>query len=78
MSVQITIRDVPNAVRDELAARAALQGKSMQEYLRAELERMAARPPVEKVLERIRERTATAGARLSPGEILTHRDADRR
>ena len=58
MNVQITIRDVPGAVRDELAARAALQGKSMQEYLRAELERLAARPPVEKVLERIRERKA--------------------
>jgi antitoxin FitA len=76
MSVQITIRDVPDAVKDELAARAALQGKSMQEYLRAELERLAARPPVEKVLERIRERKATAG-RLSPEEILAHRDADR-
>jgi hypothetical protein len=78
MSVQITIRDVPGAVRDELAARAALQGKSMQEYLRAELERLATRPPVEEVLERIRERKATAGTRLSPEEILGHRDADRR
>jgi len=78
MSVQITIRDVPDAVKDELAARAALQGKSMQEYLRAELERLAARPPVEKVLERIRERKATAGTRLSPEEILARRDADRR
>jgi plasmid stability protein len=47
MSVQITIRDVPDAVRDELAARAALQGKSMQEYLRTELERLAARPPAD-------------------------------
>jgi len=34
MSVQLTIRDVPEKVRDELAARAALQGKSMQEFLR--------------------------------------------
>ena len=78
MSVQITIRDVPDAVKDELAARAALQGKSMQEYLRAELERLAARPPVEEVLERIRERKATAGTRLSPEEILARRDANRR
>ena len=77
MSVQITIRDVPDTVKDELAARAALQGKSMQEYLRAELERLAARPPVEKMLERIRERKATAGTRLSPEEILAHRDAGR-
>ena len=60
MKVQITIRDVPDVVRDELASRAALQGKSMQEYLRAELERLAARPPVEKVLERIRERSLQA------------------
>jgi plasmid stability protein len=78
MSVQVTIRDVPDAVRDELAARAALQGKSMQEYLRAELERLAARVPVEKVLERVRERKATAGTRLLPEEILAHRDTDRR
>ena len=78
MKVQITIRDVPGVVRDELAARAALQGKSMQEYLRAELERLAARPSVEKVLERIRERKAATATRISPAEILAHRDADRR
>jgi plasmid stability protein len=78
MKVQITIRDVPTAVRDELAARAALQGKSMQEFLRSELERLASHPPIEKVLERIRERKATAGTRVPPEEILAHRDADRR
>jgi plasmid stability protein len=78
MKVRITIRDVPAAVRDELAARAALQGKSMQEYLRAELERLAARPPIERVLEQIRERKATVGTRLSPAEILAQRNADRR
>ena len=30
----ITIRDVPEETRDELAARAALAGRSLQEYLR--------------------------------------------
>lgn len=78
MSVQITIRDVPDAVKDELAARAALEGKSMQEYLRSELERMASRPPFEKVLARIRERKALGGKRIPPEEILAHRDAERR
>jgi len=78
MTVQITIRDVPDSVRDEIASRAALQGKSMQEYLRAELERMAARPPIEKLLDRIRERKAAAGSQISAEEILAHRDADRR
>ena len=37
MGVQITIRDVPVAVRDELAARAARERKSMQEYLKQRL-----------------------------------------
>jgi len=76
--VQITIRNVPPAVRDELAARAALQGKSMQEYLRAELSRLADRSPLEKVLARIQQRKAMAGTRISPEEILTGRDEDRR
>jgi plasmid stability protein len=78
MAVQITIRGVPDEVRDELAARAAQQGKSMQEFLRAELERLAARPALEKVLERIRERKSTAGTRIPATQILRHRDADRR
>ncbi|HSL83881.1 MAG TPA: hypothetical protein VLF66_13990 [Thermoanaerobaculia bacterium] len=78
MSVQITIRRVRDQVRDELAARAALQGKSMEEYLRGELERLAGRPPLERVLQRIGERKAAAGTRVPPAEILAHRDADRR
>ena len=78
MSVQITIRDVPDNVRDALAARAAAKGQSMQEYLRGELERLAARPPVEHVLARIRQRKRTTGTVLDPAEILAHRDAERR
>lgn len=78
MGIQITIRDVPGSVRDELAARAALQGKSMQEYLKGELERLSERPPVEKVLERMRARKAVAGNRIPPEEILKQRDANRR
>jgi hypothetical protein len=76
--MQITIREVSPKVRDELASRAALAGKSMQEYLRGELERLVARPPVERLLERVRERKATAGTRIPAEEILAHLDADRR
>ena len=78
MAVQITIRDVPEKVRDELAARAALQGKSMQEYLRMELERMAARPSVEAWLEQVRKRKRASQTRVSAAQILKARDADRR
>jgi plasmid stability protein len=78
MAVQITVRDVPEKVRDELAARAALQGKSMQEYLRTELERLAARPSVESWLEQVRKRKRASQTRLSAAQILKARDADRR
>ncbi|KLL13045.1 MULTISPECIES: FitA-like ribbon-helix-helix domain-containing protein [Protofrankia] len=37
MVTAITIRDVPDETRDELAARAALSGRSLQEYLRSQL-----------------------------------------
>ncbi|HEY2446579.1 MAG TPA: hypothetical protein VGI20_12665 [Rhizomicrobium sp.] len=77
MRVQITIRDVPENVRDELAARAAMQGKSMQELLRVELERLAARPSIDAWAKRLRARKRATQTRVSPREILRHRDADR-
>ena len=76
--MQITIRDVPERVRDELAGRAAREHKSMQEYLRGELERLAARPSLDAWLQRVRDRKRSAERRVSARDILTHRDADRR
>ena len=78
MTVQITIRDVPEKVRDELAARAALQGKSMQEYLRSELLRLVSRPSIEAWLEQVRKRKRASQSRVSIADILKARDADRR
>jgi plasmid stability protein len=78
MAVQITIRDVPEPVRDELAARAARQGKSLQEFLRAELERMAARPSIDAWLEGVRRRKEAARSRVSGRDIVRARNADRR
>ena len=78
MPVQITIRGVPEEVRDELAARAALQRQSMQEYLRCELERLASRPSIGSWLEGVRQRKTAAGTRVRPASILRARDADRR
>ena len=64
-------------MRNELAARAALQGQSMQEFLRCELERIAARPSLTTWLREVRGRKATAGTRVCPSLILSARDADR-
>ena len=77
MGIQTTLRDVPEKVRDELAARAALQGKSMQEYLRAELERLAARPSVDAWLDQVRRRKRAARTRVPAAQILKARDVDR-
>lgn len=77
MPIQITIRQVPESVRDELAARAALQGKSMQEYLRGELARLAARPSIDAWLKQVRGRKRASDTRIEARQILESRDADR-
>ncbi|HEY2999551.1 MAG TPA: hypothetical protein VGJ43_13300 [Acidimicrobiales bacterium] len=76
MATTITVRHVPDEVRNELAARAARSGRSLQEYMLGELERLAARPAVADLLGEIRDRKR--GGRLDRGAILADRDADRR
>jgi len=78
MATSITIRDVPDKARDELAARAALSGRSLQEYLRAQLIELASRPDMGTVLARIRERKQQTGTRLSREKILAHHREDHR
>jgi antitoxin FitA len=78
MPVAITIRNVPNEVRDELAARAARSGRSLQEYLAAQLVELASRPSVEDAVLAARTRARAAGRRLDAAAIVADRDADRR
>jgi antitoxin FitA len=78
MSTSITIRDVPDDTRDELAARAALTGRSLQEYLRSRLVELARQPEAETLLARIRARKSATGSMLPPERILAHLDEDRR
>ena len=77
MPVQITIRGVPEEVRDELAIRAALQRKSMEEFLRGELERITSRPSIDTWLQDVRAAKEAARTRIPPSAILRARDADR-
>ena len=78
MTIQLTIRNVPKEVRDELASRAALQHKSMQEFLRGELERIASKPSIENWLQVVRERKQASGTLMPVEKILAARDTDRR
>ena len=78
MTTAITVRNVPEEVRDELAARAARSGRSLQEYLLIRLTQMASQPSVEEIIGRARERAKLTGTRLDAAAILADRDADRR
>jgi plasmid stability protein len=74
----ITIRNVPDDARDELASRAAASGRSLQEYLRSELIALAARPSVDVWLARVNNRKRATGTKLPAAEILDDLGADRR
>lgn len=78
MPKSITIRDVPDETSDELAARAALTGRSLQEYLRAHLVQLADAPDADVLLARVRARKAATGSSITVDTILEHRDAGRR
>jgi antitoxin FitA len=76
--VAITIRGVPDEVRDELAARAARSGQSLQEYLRSLLVAAADKPTARDVVARARARVNATKVRLDAAAILAAKDADRR
>lgn len=78
MTVKITIRNVPEGVRDSLKVRAARRGLSMQEYLHAELEQIASRPSNADLMDEVRARKAADPADISAETILRHKDADKK
>ncbi|MHB1710437.1 MAG: FitA-like ribbon-helix-helix domain-containing protein [Acidimicrobiales bacterium] len=78
MAVAITVRNVPSEVRDELAARAARSGRSLQEYLLNHLVQVVSQPSMDDVVSRARDRARLTGAMLDVSAILADRDAERR
>ena len=78
MPTSITIRDVPDDVRDTLAARAASAGQSLQEYMRSHVVGLASRPTVQELMSRVEARKAATGTTLAVDGLLEDRDADRR
>ena len=74
----VTIRDVPDETRNTLAARAARNGQSLQEYLRGALVELAAQPDIAELMTSVRNRKSTADSSLPGGTILHHLRSDRR
>jgi plasmid stability protein len=76
MPVAVTVRNVPDQVRNELASRAAAKGWSLQEFLLSELILLSERPNNAELIARARERLAGPGPTIE--QILKARDKDRR
>ncbi len=53
MSTMIQIRHVPDPLHRKLKARAAQEGKSLSDYLLREIKRIAERPTMEEIMERL-------------------------
>ena len=78
MAVKITIRDVPEEMRDQLASRASEQGQSLQKYLMGELQRILSRPSAAEWFKRVDSRKKASGVRIPVSVILEAKDADKR
>lgn len=77
MARSITIRNVPDDVSDELAARAASTGRSLQEYLRSRLIELSRSPDPEEWVARVHARKTATGGSLPADRILSYRESDR-
>jgi hypothetical protein len=75
MGILIQVRDVPENVHRKLKARAASGGVSLSEYLRTELERVAASPTPDELLDRLRSRKAVRPRESSADAVRAVRDA---
>ena len=69
MPKNITIRGVPDEVRDRLAARAAAQGRSLQEYLLEQLVELAGHVDAAEWVAQVRAHKETMPG-LSPEWVL--------
>jgi plasmid stability protein len=75
MAVMIQIRNVPEALRRRLKARAARTGMSLSDYLLGELREIAERPTLSEFRERLHTRRPIAAALDSAGLLREERAA---
>jgi plasmid stability protein len=70
----LLVRDVPDGVHAALQRRAEQRGQSLQQYLAGELRRLAERPSLEEVLDRIeRHRGGRVGLRQAVEDLRDER-----
>ena len=71
----LQIRNVPEEISRTLKARAAKKGQSLSEYALAELTRIAERPTIEELTERIRMREPVETGTAAADILRAERDA---
>lgn len=76
MTTTLTIRKVPGETHRVLSARAAAKGMSLQEYMLAEVTRLASKPSVDEIVDRARARARSTGG-VTSAEILEVLRTDR-
>jgi antitoxin FitA len=75
MPAMIQIRNVPDALHRRLKSRAALEGMSLSDYLLAELRRVAERPTLAELRERLERRPAVDPDVTPEQAVRAERDA---
>ena len=75
MHRMIQIRNVPNDIHRRLKVRAAEAGMSLSEFLLREVTRVARRPTLDELTERIRRREKPTGAIDSAAAVRAERDS---
>ena len=75
MSKMIQLRNVPDSLHRRLKARAALEGMSLSDYLLGEIRRVAERPTVAELRERLHRRQPVAPQVSAADAVRAERDA---
>ena len=75
MSKMIQIRNVPDALHRKLKARAAIEGVSLSDLLLTEARRLAERPSVEEIRQRIAQRTPVRLSLSAAEAVRQERDS---
>ena len=74
--VMVQIRHVPEELHRELKVRAAREGRSLSEFLLAELVRIGSRPTLDTLADRIRARDVTPPRSDQPIVEMIHQGRD--
>jgi plasmid stability protein len=74
MSVMIQIRNVPDVLHWRLKSRAALAGMSLSDYLLGEIRRLAERPTLDELRERLERRPETTLSTEPAHAVRAERD----